>query len=459
MRATLHRPVALPLALAVVAALPLISLAQEAPASELGARREQLMERLADGIVLLHARSLAKAEDQPGFLQDASFFYFTGLSVQPAAILALDGQRRETRLFVPPAPMSFGQPVDGLGPSPGPSSARKLGLTAVQPWDQFQPWLQERLEASPVKLYVDAPRPAEATGTPEPLLAVAGDLGLWRQALRQAFPDAVIESALPVLREMRWVKSPSEIAALRANAIATVAALHAAAARIEPGIRQRQVEATVIAACIEAGAHGPSFWPWAMSGPNARVDNLVRAFYSYEHLDRTLLAGELVRVDIGCRGHGYGADVGRTIPVDGEFSAPQAETWELLTSAYLAGLEAMRADTTVSAVRAASRARVRELTPALRTDTARRAAELLDSDSAWHLHGVGIESGEEALPILRAGTVLAYEPMVTVGADAFYLEDMILVTETGHEVLSAGLPYSANKIGALVSSGSSGSER
>ena len=77
---------------------------------------------------------------------------------------------------------------------------------------------------------------------------------------------------------------------------------------------------------------------------------------------------------------------------------------------------------------------------------------MLDATSGvhWHLHGVGIESGEEALDTLAVGTVLAYEPMFSYGADAYYLEDMIVVTEGGYEVMSTGLPYTAEEIEALM---------
>ncbi len=436
------------------AARPEVTAAHAAPGqiggAEFASRRQQLMERLGDGIVLVHARSVAKAEDQPRFTQDAGFQYLTGLAEQPAAILALDAPRAEAWLFVPPAPMSFGSPVPGLGPEPAEASARALGLSGVLPWDDFVPWLRGRLSGDSPVLYVDEPRRPEAAGNPAGMPPVAGPFGLWRRSLEATFPEARIESALEALRELRWVKSPAEIELLRDNAWATVGALRAAAARIGPGVRQREVEASVVAACLEAGTQGPSFWPWAMSGPNAHVDRLVRAFFTYEHLDRTMEVGDVVRVDIGCANHGYGADVGRTLPVSGRFDEQQAEVWELLTEGYLAGLEAMRAEVSVQAVRAASRARVRELSPSLRSDAARQAARALDADSAWHLHGVGIESGEEGLAVLRAGTVLAYEPGVVAGPDAFYLEDLILVTDSGHEVLSSGLPYSAAGVAELM---------
>ena len=54
------------------------------------------------------------------------------------------------------------------------------------------------------------------------------------------------------------------------------------------------------------------------------------------------------------------------------------------------------------------------------------------------------------LTAVGAGTVLAYEPGVPAGPAAFYLEDMILVTDSGHEVLSSGLPYSAAGIAELM---------
>ncbi len=423
----------------------------EAWRAEHESRRARAMEHVSDGVLLVHARSGPKDEEAASFRQDATFFYFTGLSEAPGAILALDGERRESILFVAPAPFSFGQPVEGLSPPTDGGAAELLGLTRIVPWDGFVDWTARRV-AQGAKVYVDTPRRPEMDGAPPGMPPVAGALGLWRAALEQTFPTATIESAVQLIRDLRWVKSALEIERLRGNAVTTAQALRAAAARIEPGATQRQVEAAVVAACLEAGSQGPSFWPWAMSGPNTHIGGLVRAFYSYEHLNREMMAGELVRVDIGCHGGNYGADVGRTLPVAGRFSDTQAELWELLVAGYLAGLDAMADGVTVTEVRAASRARVRELATSLSTAAGRAAVAQLDDDAAWHLHGVGIDSGEEALPILRAGAVIAYEPMLIAGQDVFYLEDMILVTASGREVLSAGLPYGASALGELMMS-------
>jgi Xaa-Pro aminopeptidase len=433
--------------------VPTLLGAQGIPDAEYRTRRDHLMATLADGIVLLHARSAAKEMEQPSFIQDASFFYFTGLPNLPAAVLVLDGPRGEAHLFVPPAPMSFGQQVEGLTVPTTAAAATRHGLTSVQPWDALADYVRGRLAADVTTLYVDGSRRPEATGNPPGFRPVAGPTTLWRTAVREAFPDATIEAARPAITALRWVKSDAEVAVLRRNAQATAAALLAGMRAVRPGIKQRESEAAVVGGCIAAGAEGPSFWPWTMSGPNAHSGRLVRAFYDYEHLNRTMEPGELVRMDVGCAGGYYGGDVGRTVPTSGTFDTGQREVWNLLIEAYRAGLQAMRAGVTRAQVQDAAMARARELQPNMRTDGGREAAAYLVSDAGrgvWWIHGVGVESGEDALDPLQAGSVLALEPGLRIGGHAYYLEDMVLVTATGHEVLSSGLPYTASEIEAAM---------
>lgn len=442
--------------IALAIAGPLVGIrpltAQEIGADEYAARRDRILDELSDGILLLHARSAPKEMEQWGFIQDPSFLYFTGLAEVPGAILALDGPGREARLFVPPPPASFGLPVGGLIPATGAASARRLGLDAVEPWDGFVEWVRTRLSEGVTKLYVDEPRRPEATGAPPGLAPVSGPLGLWRGALEARFPETEFASARPAIRDLRWVKSTAEVAVLTRNARSTAAALLAVARQLRPGLTQRAAEATVIAACIESGAEGPSFWPWVMSGPNTQMGRLVSAFFRYEHLDREMEDGELVRVDLGCGGGLYGGDVGRTLPVSGRFSPGQREAWNLLIGAYRAGMAAMSPGVPLDDVRAASSAAVEAAQAGLATAIGREAAAtiLAEGSAVWHIHGVGIESGEDPGAVLEAGSVLAFEPMVAVGADVFYLEDMILITSTGHRVLSEGLPYTAEEIEAAM---------
>lgn len=423
------------------------------PLEEYEARRRQVMSEVPDGILLLHARPSEKAMEQWGFVQDPTFLYYSGLADVPAAILALDGASGESHLFLSPPPESFGMQVEGLVPEPGPATAERYGFDSARPWVEFVPWVSQRLAADAEALYTDGSRRPQATGVPPGMASTAGDLTLWRAALEQAFPQADVRSAVDRIMRQRAVKSDAEIRILERNARMTATSLLAVADRLEPGVRQRETEAAMVVSCIESGGEGPSFWPWTMSGPNAQVPSLVGAFFRYDQGDRVARAGELVRVDIGCAGGHYGADVGRMLPVSGAFEEGQAEAWDLLIEGYRAGLDAMADGVPVSEVRAASAAAVEAAGRQLTSEAGRVARDAISSggEATWHIHGVGVESGEALPDVLRAGMVVAYEPGFSVGDDAFYLEDMILVTESGHRVLSAGLPYTAAEIEVVMS--------
>lgn len=436
------------LLLCLVAASELSS-AQGVPTSEYAARRERLLRAFPDGIVLLHARSSPASLEEHRFKQDTTFFYFTGLSDQPAAILALDGARKETILFVPEAPTAFGAKVDGVSLPPGDDSAKRYGLTRVAPWEAFADYVERRHAEGVDVLYLDEARGAEMAANPRPLRPMGGERALWRLSVEEAFPALRVASAAAVIRQLRWKKSEAEVAILREVARTSAAALVAGMRVVEPGVRQKHAEMAVVSGCVEAGASGPSFWPWTMSGSNAHLGELVKSLYRYDHLDRAMAAGELARMDVGCELDHYEGDVGRTIPVSGKFTPGQRETWNLLIRAYRAGLAAMRAGVSLPTVMEAARAEVRRAEGSLSTEDARRAAAYLRDAplrETWHIHGVGLDGGETGTDVLENGSVIAFEPMFAVGNDAYYLEDMILVTESGHEVLTKGLPYTADEI-------------
>jgi Xaa-Pro aminopeptidase len=69
-----------------------------------------------------------------------------------------------------------------------------------------------------------------------------------------------------------------------------------------------------------------------------------------------------------------------------------------------------------------------------------------DSIPYWQIHGVGLDVAESLPTVLRAGMVVDYEPIFVVDGQGFYMEDMILITPTGHEILTPGLPNTAAEI-------------
>ena len=104
---------------------------------------------------------------------------------------------------------------------------------------------------------------------------------------------------------------------------------------------------------------------------------------------------------------------------------------------------------TSDAVFSASLSEVRRRQSALATPLGKKAADVLlgaDGLKFWGIHGVGLEAGEGSPKTLAAGMVVAFEPIFSVDGQGFYLEDMILVTKEGHEILTPGLPYTAGEI-------------
>jgi Xaa-Pro aminopeptidase len=424
--------------------------AGELPASEFRARRAEAMRRMPDGILLLPSATFTFPSDQlylHGFQQRPNFFYFTGLGSASGAVLAIDGAARESWLFVPKElPGILGTMLERAKVEPGEKTAASLGLDRVVDRKELAAFLSRRQEAPGLLLY--SAGAAEGHGFPLDI-ALDDPQAAWNHALEELWPTGRLKSADDVLLQMRLVKSPAEIQALRTAGAASVKALRAGLAALRPGRPQREAEGDVVCACLDAGAEGPSFWPWVMTGPASAFPAPFESLVDYRHLSRAMKAGEVERVDVGCDADHYKGDVGRTAPVSGRFDAGQRETWELLLAAYRAGLSSIKDGVSRDAVFAASLDEVRRRRPGLATPLGKKAAEVLlapDGLQFWGIHGVGLEAGEGAPEVLAAGMVVAFEPIFSVDGQGFYLEDMLLVTKSGHEILTPGLPYSAEEI-------------
>jgi Xaa-Pro aminopeptidase len=422
----------------------------EPSAAEYRARREALLSRLGDGILVVPSVGEIKSGTAAGLRQEADFFYFTGLPIQVRALLVLDGPRQASRLYVP-WPVRLPPWWKGIALEPGSAAAARLELQEVAAWDAFVPYLDQRIkEQHGLMLYLEESEELPFGGPPG-LPPVFGRIAPLRYALERRWPGVKVQSANPLVTGLRAVKRPVEIAAVRRAAhiatAATLAALHA----IGPGRTQRQAESAVVLACLEGGADDVAWWPWVMTGPNAVFPATFASFADYRHLNRRMAAGELARIDVGCVVDHYHSDVGRTAPVSGRWTPEQRETWDLLIAAYRAGLKIIRDGSRVADVLSAFRAQVRMQQPSLRTARARQASEVLLSETGakyWQIHHVGLEPAEGPFPIdvLRAGMIVAYEPIFVVDGEGYYLEDLLLITKDGYEVLTEGLPYSADEI-------------
>jgi Xaa-Pro aminopeptidase len=422
--------------------------------TEYHARRQAALEEVPDGIILLRASSGLKHWDESGFHQDASFYYFTGLANLHGAILALDGTKKESWLFIPPRPGSFGADLyafDSAFLDPGSQTEAELNLDRVVPWDQFVSFVESRHKSNPkLVLYADsAGQTGQISGdskTPTGLGPIENPHLVWSTMLRQRWNDLEVKDACAILDEVRSVKSLGELARLRKAAAVTAEGFWAGVHAIAPGKTQRQVEGAVLDACLQAGSDGPSLWPSVRSGPYALGNPLFEAFLDYRNLDRKMQAGELVRLDLGCDFAMYKGDFGRTIPVSGQFDEGQRETMELLNGAYLAGVSKMRPGATRQDVFKATTSYIEQHQTQLKSETAKKAAANFLQQPNMPLHGLGVDMADGVPKTFRPGNVLCYEPSLTVGNQGFFVEDTFLIVPTGYEVLNPSLPYSAKDI-------------
>lgn len=421
------------------------------------ARRERVMQAASDSILLVRARQSVMTEYEAGFRQDPTFYYLTGLGNAVGALLALDARRHEAWLFVAEAGRLSGFGATMKAPYgyvvPGADTSRRLGIEHVVLWNDFAVFLDRRLSEDPT-LVVRGPF-SDVGGQSVAALVGQDEAALWQSTLQSRWPQARLGRA-PDMNGLREIKDSAEVVALRAVARSSGLAFTAGLSALRPGTRQRAAEAEVFAACIHAGAEGISFWPWVMTGVNSDIAVALQSLADYQFLDRIMRPGDLARVDVGCTQGHYEGDVGRTAPVSGRFTADQREAWDLFVAAYRAGLAVMKPGRAKADVFAAWQGEFARRRPMLQTNFGRRTAEIALSPAAarfWSMHGVGVAGAEGTIETLRVGQVFAFEPILTVDGVGLYMEDMILVTATGPEVLTTGLPYSAAEIERAMRSG------
>src|SRR5215471_16727492 len=207
--------------------------AQQSASAE---RRHRAVAAFHDGIVLLHA---SPATDIPpdGFHQDPYFFYFTGLENTVGAVLAIDGAKGESWLFLPTNP-PFRKA--GLEPEIQPGAASNSGFEHVVDWAELDNVLKAHGSG---RLYYVEDRSRFADLPPALLSSKFPDAPTWLQILLQKWPALEAKESSKELQALMEVQSAAEIASLRSAANATIIALMAGIEAIHPDASQRSVQA------------------------------------------------------------------------------------------------------------------------------------------------------------------------------------------------------------------------
>jgi Xaa-Pro aminopeptidase len=232
-----------------------------------------------------------------------------------------------------------------------------------------------------------------------------------------------------------------------------------------PGVNEGEIEALIDYTFRRRGGTGPGYPTIVGGGVNATILHYVENAAPLE-------AGQLLLIDAGCEVDGYTADVTRTFPVGGPFSEPQRRLYEAVLETQLAAIEAVKPGTTVDAIHDLVVERLtRHLValgflkgevPAL-IEAGAFKPFYMHRTSHWlglDVHDVGFYSQEGAARPLVPGMVLTIEPGLYVPLDAeapkeflglgVRIEDDILVTDTGHDNLTASTPKSVADLEKLA---------
>jgi Xaa-Pro aminopeptidase len=435
------------------------------------ARRAALMARMQPGgvAVLPTAPTAARNGDSDYPYRHDSYFYYLSGSTEPDSVLVL----------VAPGANGPGRSILFCREK---NSERELwdgprhgleGALADFGFDEAYPI--DELDVVMARLLADAPAIYYALGSSTSLDA---QVKLWLRDVRRrsrsgvSAPAAAVD-VLMLLDEMRVVKDAGEQDTMRRAAAISAGAHRRAMACARPGMREYELEAELLHEFRRHGAQSPAYASIVAAGANACVLHYAAGGLAARD-------GDLVLIDAGCELDGYAADISRTFPVNGRFSPPQRQLYDVVLAAQSAALQAVAPGRPYQDIHAAA---LRVLAAGMLD------AGLLDRQKAggvddviadksylqFYMHGTGHWLGMDVHDVgayreldapgrpsrpLRPGMTLTVEPGLYVRPapgvpERFWhigirIEDDVLVTDAGHEILSTAAPKSVADIEYLM---------
>jgi Xaa-Pro aminopeptidase len=269
-----------------------------------------------------------------------------------------------------------------------------------------------------------------------------------------------------LLHEMRLFKKPGELQLMRRACQISAAAHKRGMLAVAPGVFEYQLQAEIEHEFAMAGASFPAYSSIVGGGVNACI-------LHYVSNSQVLADGELVLIDAGCEYQHYAADITRTYPVNGKFTAPQKAIYELVLKAQLAAIDMVVAgrhwnephQVTIEIITAGLvelgllKGKVSDLIKkgAYTDFYMHRAGHWLGMD----VHDVGDYKVDNEWRLLEPGMVMTVEPGIYIAPDntrvakkwrgiGVRIEDDVAITRKGSEVLTAGVPKTVAEIETLM---------
>ncbi len=410
------------------------------------ARRQALLERLGDGIAIIPTapEKLRNRDTHHRYRFDSYFWYLSGFP-EPEAVIVLVGGAAPKSLLFCREKNEEREVWDGYRYGP-PAAREAFGFDEAYPIAEFDQRLPDLLADRPSVWHALGLDPA----WDQRLVAAMNTVRAMGRAGRRA--PATLVDLRSALDAMRLVKDAHEIDVMRRAAAITSAGHLRAMRACRPGMAEYELEAEVAYEFRRRGADGHSFSPIVAGGHHACV-------LHYIENDKLLPEHGLVLIDAGCELEGYAADMTRTFPVSGRFSAAQKAVYEVVLAAQQAAIDAVRPGAPFNAYHDAA---LRTLVAGL-VDLGALAGSLdglIESEAykpyymhrAGHWLGIDVhDAGDyktgDDWTTLAPGMTLTVEPGLYIrpGSAApahlhgigIRIEDDVLVTATGNEVYTS----------------------
>jgi Xaa-Pro aminopeptidase len=429
-------------------------------------RRRRILEAMGDAVAVFPSAPprIRSNDSEYEYRQDSDFYYLTGFD-EPESVLVLSPRHPSVRsaLFVRPRDSEREQ---WEGRRAGVEGARlATGVDATYPIVELQERLGEFLETAP-RLYYSFANEYHFNEMIENFVRRYRT----RRTRQDGGPLEVVDPCL-LVHEMRLIKSAAEVATLRA-AVAITGAAHVAAMRqARPGMYEYEVAAIVEYECARRGAQAQAYPSIVASGAN-----LTTIHY---RTNRDLIPdGSLVLVDAGAELDYYCADITRTWPIRGRFSAEQRAIYEIVLAANRAAIDLCRPGRVFNTeINDASTRILVEglldlglLTGSLDEQLEKETHKRFTQHRVGHwlgldTHDVGSYRRNGTWRPLEPGMVVTIEPGLYVGDQpdiperfrniAVRIEDDVLVTADAPDVLSADIPKDAADIERIMAEGRS----
>lgn len=430
--------------------------------AEFAQRRTQLIKQMVPNSVAIIAAAperMRNSNTEYAYRQDSHFWYLTGFPEPEAvAVLVADGGRGRFILFCRNRDKTM-EIWNGIRAGQE-GAVRDYGVDEAYPIDEINERLPKWLE-NRGRIYANL---GASDKFDQQLMSWVNQV---RTKVRQGINAPTAFTQLTsLLDEMRLIKSEAEVAAMRESASIAAKAHVRGMQTVKPGMWEYQLEAEYLHEFMRHGARFPAYNTIVGGGANACI-------LHYVENNQVLKEGDLVLVDAGCEWQHYASDITRTYPVNGRFSAPQQALYEVVLAAQLAAIDAMQLG---QPYYSGHEAALRVLTQGL-CDLGLLSGdvnELIETRAYadFYMHGTGHWLGIDVHDVgsyrqsgegraLKKGMVFTVEPGLYVAADntevaekwrgiGIRIEDNVVMTSKGPEVITADVPKSVAEITALM---------